>query len=74
MHLLNGVWTWWVHFSGANECFHMVLTEYLTKWAEVYPIPNKQATTVFKCLKKVIGKFGVPETIISDQGCDFVMS
>ena len=38
--------------SGANECFLMVLTEYLTKWAEVYPLPNKQATTVFKCLKK----------------------
>ena len=29
--------------SGANECFLMVLTEYLTKWTEVYPIPNKQA-------------------------------
>ena len=42
--------------SGANECYLMVLTEYLTKWAEVYPIPNKQATTVFKCLIKVIGR------------------
>ena len=42
--------------SGANECFLMVLTEYQTKWAEVYPIPNEQATTVFKCLKKVIGR------------------
>ena len=51
--------------SGANECFLMVLTEYLTKWAEVYPIPNKEATTVFKCLKKLIGRFGVQETIIS---------
>ena len=53
--------------SGANKCFLMVLNEYLTKWAEVYPIPNKE-TTVFKCLKKLIGRFGVPETIISDQG------
>ena len=34
--------------SGANECFLMVLAEYRTRWAEVYPIPNKQATTVFK--------------------------
>ena len=42
--------------SGANECFLMVVTEYLTKWAEMYSIPNKQATTVFKCLKKVIGR------------------
>ena len=33
--------------SGANECFLMVLTEYLTKWAEVYPIPNKQKYDVF---------------------------
>ena len=38
---------------GANGCFLMVLTKYLTKWAEVYPIPNKQATTVFKCLREV---------------------
>ena len=57
--------------SSANECFLMVLTEYQTKWAEVYPIPNIQATTVFKCLKKVIGRFGVPETIIPDQGREF---
>ena len=32
---------------GANECFLMILTEYLTKWAEVYPIANKQATNSF---------------------------
>ena len=37
----------------------------------MYPIPNRQATTVFKCLKKVIGRFGVPETIITDQGREF---
>ena len=60
--------------SGANKCFLMVLTEYLTKWAEVYPIPNKKTTTVFKCLKKLIGRFGVPKTIISDQGREFCNS
>ena len=62
-------WTWWVHFRvQLNACFLMILTEYLTKWADVYPIPNREATTVFKCLKKLIGRFGVLETIISDQG------
>ena len=60
--------------SGVNKCFLLVLTEYLTKWAEVYPIPNKEAITVFKCLRKLIGRFGVPETIISDQGSEFFMS
>ena len=37
----------------------------------MYPIPNKEATTVFKCLKMLIWRFGVPETIISDQGHEF---
>ena len=31
--------------SGVNKCLLLVLTEYLTKWAEVYLIPT---TTVFK--------------------------
>ena len=37
----------------------------------VYPMHNKEATTVFKCLKKLIRRFGAPETIISDQGHEF---
>ena len=57
--------------SGVNVCYLMVMTEYLTKWAEVYTIPNKEAMTVFRCLKKLIGRFGVPVTIISDQGREF---
>ena len=44
-----------------------VTTEYLTKWPEGYCIPNKEAITVSRCLKKLVGRFGVPEIIISDQ-------
>ena len=50
--------------SGAVVCYLMVLTEYLTKWPEVYCIPNKEAITVSRCLKKLVGRFGVPEIII----------
>ena len=49
----------------------MMLTEYLTKWPEVYCIPNKEAIPVSRCLKKLVGRFGVPEIIISDQGREF---
>ena len=38
--------------SGVNVCYLMVMTEYLTKWAELYTIPNKETMTVFRCLKK----------------------
>ena len=57
--------------AGAVVCYLMVLTEYLTKWPEVYCIPNKEAITVSRCLKKLVGRFGVPEIIISDQGREF---
>ena len=60
--------------SGAVVCYLMVLTEYLTKWPEVYCIPNKEAITVSRCLKKLVGRFGVPEIIISDQGREFLQS
>ena len=56
---------------GAVVCYQMVLTEYLTKRPEVYCIPNKEAITVSRCLKKLVGKFGVPKIIISDQGREF---
>ena len=44
---------------------------YLTKWTEEYTTPTKEAITVFRCLKKLIERFGVPVTIISDQGRKF---
>ena len=57
--------------SGAVVCYLMVLTECLTKWPEVHCIPNKETITVSRCLKKLVGRFGVPEIIISDQGREF---
>ena len=53
------------------RCSCLVLTEFLTKWPEVYCTPNKEAITVSRCLKKLVGRFGVPEIIISDQGREF---
>ena len=40
-----------------------------SKWAEAYPIRNKEAATVAKVLvEKVICRFGTPLSILSDQG------
>ena len=57
--------------SGAVVCYLMVLIEYLTKWPEVYCIPNKEAITVSRCLKELLERFGVPEIIISDLEREF---
>ena len=51
----------------------VVFTEYLSRWAEAKPLPNKTAAGVASALIEcVISRFGCPETIISDQGQEFV--
>ena len=40
-----------------------------TKWTEAYPLRNKEAETVAKVLvEQVFTRFGVPLSILSDQG------
>ena len=51
----------------------VIFTEYLSRWAEAKPLPNKTAAGVASALIEcVISRFGCPETIISDQGREFV--
>ena len=43
-----------------------------TKWAEVYAVSNQRATTCGKVLvRNWIGRFGVPDSIHSDNGRNF---
>ena len=43
-----------------------------TKWAEAYAIPNQRASTCAKVLvKNWICRFGVPDSIHSDQGRNY---
>ncbi|MDD9818054.1 MAG: RNase H-like domain-containing protein, partial [Gammaproteobacteria bacterium] len=47
----------------------------LTKWVEAFPIPNQEAQTVANILvNEVICRYGVPETLHSDQGTNFESS
>jgi hypothetical protein len=52
----------------------LVVTEYATKYALAFPIPDKKATTVADALwDGWITIFGVPERIISDNGGEFTV-
>jgi transposase InsO family protein len=45
---------------------------YVTKWLEVYTIPNQEASTVAEALvAKFFWRFGIPQELHSDQGCNF---
>ena len=47
-------------------------TDYFTKWVEAFPIPEKSAIQVAKCLVKLFCRHGAPEKILTDQGREFV--
>ena len=38
----------------------LVFQDYLLKWSEVYPVPDRTAQTVARCLADFVWKLGVP--------------
>ena len=58
--------------SESGNQYLLIVADYFTKWPEVYPLPNQEATTVAKVLvNEMICRFGVPLEIHSDQGRNF---
>ena len=52
--------------------YALVVTDYFTKYVEVYPLPNQQATSVATVLvKEFFSRYGVPHFLHSDQGTQF---
>ncbi len=50
----------------------LVVGDYLTKWMEVYPVPDQTAETVAKkFVNEYVCRFGVPEVLHSNQGRNF---
>ena len=59
----------------AGNKYLLVIMDYFSKWPEVHPMPNHEASTVAEILvKEVVSRFGVPVTIHSDQGRNFESS
>ena len=58
--------------SKAGNKYALVLQDYLTKWPEVYAVPNRKVETVVKCLLDVVWKHGVPLRIIHDRAAEFL--
>eukprot|EP00794_Sanderia_malayensis_P006692 gene6692-biopygen5471 len=48
------------------------LENYFMKWVEAFPIPEKSALQVAKCLVKLFCRHGAPEKVLTDQGREFV--
>ena len=53
----------------------LVITDYFTRWAEAFSLPNQEALTVaWTVFNEWICRFGAPVAIHSDQGRNFEFS
>jgi transposase InsO family protein len=59
--------------SSKRHRFVLVATNYFTKWAEVVPLKNMMHKEVIHfILEHIIHRFGIPQTLIMDQGSSFM--
>ena len=53
--------------------YAVVYMDYLTKWPEVFPVPDQSAATVARLLvEEIVSRHGVPAEILSDRGRSFL--
>ena len=61
--------------SSKGNRYLLVAMDYFTKWPEVIPVRNQEATTIAEALvENVFSRFGVPSELHSDQGRNFESS
>ena len=53
--------------------YAVVFVEYLTKWPEVYAVPDQTAPTIARLLvEEIVSRHGVPRQLLSDRGPSFL--
>lgn len=57
--------------GNAKHRFILILQDELTKFSTAYPIPNATAEESAESLIHFISLFGIPKTILTDQGTNF---
>ena len=60
--------------STRGNRYVFVLSDHFSKWVELHALPDKQATTVARRLLDLVGHFGAPRRLLSDQGKEFTAS
>ena len=56
-----------------GNAYVLVITDYLTKWAEAFAVPNQSADVVAQyLLEEIICRYGVPGELNSDRGSGFL--
>jgi hypothetical protein len=49
----------------------LVAADKFTKWVEAAPVTTQDSTTAINFIKSIVFRFGVPHSIITDNGTNF---
>ena len=58
-------------WATGNRRWHLIGTDYFTKWVEVEPLSNIRDVDARRFIWRNIAKFGVPHKLILDNGIQF---
>jgi hypothetical protein len=51
----------------------LVFTDYLTRWAEAFPLKKMDAKSIAKLfIDEIVCRYSAPHTLLSDQGAQFM--
>ena len=51
--------------------YMIVATEYVTRWAEAIPVPDKSADGIHRFVMGLVYRFGACDVLLHDQGREF---
>src|SRR3954451_21951191 len=58
--------------SKGGHVYLLVAVNKFTKWIEDMPVTNQKGTTAVKFFESIVYRFGVPHSIITDNGSNFI--
>ena len=58
--------------SRGGHTFLLVAVDKFTKWIEAMPVTSTAATSAVNFIKSINYRFGIPHSIITDNGSNFV--
>ena len=61
-----------IDYAGPIKGFYyLIVVDSFTKWPEVYKIRHPTAGNTIKVLEEIFSRFGLPTTLVSDNGTSF---
>src|SRR3954468_18791921 len=58
--------------SPGGHVFLLVAVDKFSKWIEAMPVTNQSGKTSVKFFESIVYRFGVPHSIITDNGSNFI--